>query len=106
MSPRTTPALDLKRQAPSGLPSPKKYKAELSTYLGKCNRDGVCLLDLSGSECFSQSKRGNGELGPIHFQHREKYLLQQYQNHGAPVKLQTKPWSWARLLKSLHEGPH
>ena len=85
----------------------KKLKTQLPPELGKYIERDVNLLKQLGWKKFVRQRRPTRDLGPMdNIHHPAKRLLQHYRNHGAPVKLTTKPWSRERVKQSLKRGAH
>ena len=76
---------------------------DLGTYIAR----DVTLLNKLGWKKIVQSRRRRGDLADLsNLPHHAKGLLQHYKNHGAPVKVTTKPWSQHRLRTAIERGPH
>jgi len=75
--------------------------------LGKRISRDVELLRHSNFFTLVRNRQGRGDLQSLpHTVHPARNLLQHYHRHGAPVVLQTAPWTQNRLHSALERGPH
>jgi hypothetical protein len=67
----------------------------------------TCLFHKLGWKQLVHQRRQRGDLGAVEtINHPATRSLRQLEQHGAPVILETKPWSRQRLQAALQRGPH
>ena len=96
----TQPArlLEAKRQRTGGI-----IPDDLGTLI---SRDLV-VLHQCGWEALVTSRQARGDLSNLdNLRHPARRLLRQYKYRGAPVVLQTRPWTQGRLQAALARGSH
>lgn len=93
-------------QTPIPIPSSPDKKPGV-TRLGEFIARDTCLYHKLGWKQLVRQRRQRGDLGAVEtLNHPATRLLRQLKQHGAPVILETAPWSRQRLQAALQRGPH
>jgi hypothetical protein len=103
--------------SPSSMPmqptlSPPAFKRRrfgappIAKDLGEYIAHDVDLIEKMGWDNFVCLHRSRNDFGSLQYPHPANHYLRSLQKHGCPVRLHSKPWSRAKLLRSLCRGCH